>query len=229
METGTLIIMGDFNSHFNRRVFVKSHDRRNVLFSHFLATDNLVPENTSVYWCLVNFCSYSGEHKSMIDHILVPSEKVDLLSECRVLDDDALNVSNHRPVYCLVMFPHAEQTESILNVMRSVHWRCAKSREIEGFRDDVETWYRKASFGVQSPEMLNDIDSLYNDICAIISECSEKHLPHTKGFKQFLKPYWDETLKELHKIMKDKRSAWISARRPRGDGYSSYRQVKRLF
>ena len=102
----------------------------------------------------------------------------------------------------------------------------------EGFRDHVETKCRNLSLDVQRPEMLNNIDSLYNDICAIISECFEKHLPHRKSFKQFLKPYWDETLKELHKIMKDNRSVWISERRPHGDGYSSYRQykeAKRLF
>ena len=53
----------------------------------------------------------------MIDHILVPSERVDLAAECKVLDDYALNISNHRPVYCRIMFPHLEQTDPILNVV----------------------------------------------------------------------------------------------------------------
>ena len=96
----------------------------------------------------------------MIDHILVPSEKVDLVSECRVIDYDTLNGSNHRPIYYFVMFPHLEQMEPILNVTRSVHWRCAKSHEIEGFRDYAETKCRNASFNVQSPDMLNNIESL---------------------------------------------------------------------
>ena len=62
----------------------------------------------------------------------MPSEKVDLVSECRVIDYDTLNGSNHRPIYYLVMFPHLEQMEPILKVTRSVHWRCTKSHEIEG-------------------------------------------------------------------------------------------------
>ena len=44
-------------------------------------------------------------------HILVPSERVDLAAECKVLDDYALNISNHRPVYCRIMFPHVEHFE----------------------------------------------------------------------------------------------------------------------
>ena len=31
----------------------------------------------------------------MIDHILIQIEKTDLVSMCKVLDDDALNVSTH--------------------------------------------------------------------------------------------------------------------------------------
>ena len=46
MEMGTLIIMGDFNAHVNGRIFVKPHDRSSVSFSHFLATNNVVPVNT---------------------------------------------------------------------------------------------------------------------------------------------------------------------------------------
>ena len=39
----------------------------------------------------------------MIDHILVQSERVDLVAECKILDDYALNVSTHRPVYCRML------------------------------------------------------------------------------------------------------------------------------
>ena len=227
-EMGTLIIMGDFNAHINGRIFVKPHDRRSAILSNFLVTNNLIPVNTLSICTGADstFLSYSGEHTSMIDHILVPSEKVDLVAECKVLDDDALNVSNHRPVYCRIIFPHVEQTDPILNVKRSVQWRSAKPHQIDNFRGNVDTECRNASLNEQSPETLNNIDKLYSDICAIVSECSDKHLPHRRGFKQFLKPYLDETLKEMHKSMTVKRSVWIFEGRPRGNGYNSYRQYK---
>ena len=58
---------------------------------------------------------------------------------------------------------------------------------------------RNASLDVQCPKTLNNVDSLYTNICTVVSECSDIHLPNRRGFKQFLKPYWDETLKEMHK------------------------------
>ena len=55
------------------------------------------------------FVSYCGQYTSMIDHILVHNEKVDLVSVCKILDDDALNVSTHRPTVMHLNLPHAEQ------------------------------------------------------------------------------------------------------------------------
>ena len=76
------------------------------------------------------------------------------------------------------------------------------------------------------------IDLYYNNVISIISSSSEKHLPYRKGFKQHLKPYWDDTLKDLHKSMRDLRRAWVLENRPRGNCYETYRvykQAKRLF
>ena len=233
-DMGTLIIMGDINAHINGRNFVKPHDRRSTLFSNFLVTHNLIPVNT-LDMCTgadSTFVSYSGEDTSMIDHILVPSEDVDLISECRILDDDALNVSNHRPVFCCIMCPHVEPTVPVLNINKSIQWRNVKPQQIENFRENLDIKCRNASLDVQCPKTLDNVDSLYTNICTIVSECSDIHLPHRSGFKQFLKPYWDETLKEMHKSMRVKRSVWISEGRPRGNGYDSYlqyKEAKRIF
>ena len=121
-DMGTLIIMGDINAHINGRNFVKPHDRRSTLLSNFLVTHNLIPVNT-LNMCTgadSTFVSYSGEHTSMTDHIVVPSEDVDLISEFRILVDEAPNVSNHRPVFCCIMCPHIEQTGPVLNINKSV-------------------------------------------------------------------------------------------------------------
>ena len=79
---------------------------------------------------------------------------------------------------------------------------------------------------------MSNVDILYNDTRVIVSECSDKHLPHRRGFKQFLKPYWDETLKEMYNSMPVKHSVWISKGRPRDNGYNSYlqyKEAKRIF
>ena len=55
------------------------------------------------------FVSYCGQYTSMIDHMIVQTEKVDLVSVCKILDDDELNVSTHRPIVMYLNLPHVEQ------------------------------------------------------------------------------------------------------------------------
>ena len=134
IEMGTLIIMGDFNAHVNGKQFVKPHDRRSALFSRFLASNNLVSLNTLPLYtgAWSSFVSNSGEHTSMIDHILVPAEKVDLVTERRILDDDALNVSNHRPVCCLILFPLKSLNKEIdhaAEVSSEYFWKMVNKRK----------------------------------------------------------------------------------------------------
>ena len=109
---GTVILMEDFNAHFNGEKFIKPHDRRSNLFLQFIASNNLISINT-LEMCtgaMSTYVSYSGEQYSMIDHILLPIEKYDLVTFCEILDDDALNVSNHRPICFHVKLSHAEET-----------------------------------------------------------------------------------------------------------------------
>lgn len=76
------------------------------------------------------------------------------------------------------------------------------------------------------------IDLLYIDFVNMITSSSDKHLPHVQGFKKHLKPYWDQSLKELHKVMREKRKAWIACNRPRGNSfpaYVNYKDAKRTF
>ena len=60
---------------------------------------------------------------------------------------------------------------------------------------------------------------------------SDSVLPKT-GFRPYLKPYWNVTLKHLHAVMREKRRNWITDGRPRGHNhlsYSQYKTSKRLF
>ena len=94
-DKGTVVLMGDLNAHQNGSTFFKRYDRRSVILRDFLAYNNLVSVNTVPVCTGANatFVSYSGEFKSMIDHMIIPVECVDTVSICCILDDDALNVS----------------------------------------------------------------------------------------------------------------------------------------
>ena len=62
--------------------------------------NNLLSVNTLLLCtgASTTFVSYSGEYTSLIDHILIRMEKVDLVLTCKVPDDDTLNISSHRPI-----------------------------------------------------------------------------------------------------------------------------------
>ena len=223
-DKGTMVIMGDFNAHSNGQVFVKRHDRRSVLFHQLLSDNNLLSVNTLPICTGASstFVSYSGEYTSMIDHILVPAENVDQVSVCKVLDDAALNVSTHRPIIMHMNSPHVEQIDSNMSIKRSVKWRGIEQNDINQYRDCLENICSNRIQYNYSSLTNDDVDVLYTDIVNMIRFSSDKKIPHSKGFKQFLKPYWDQTLKELHREMRDKRKGWILDNRPRGNSFISY-------
>lgn len=227
-DRGTLILIGDFNSHLNGVNFIKRHDRRSILFSNFLRNNNLVSANT-LQLCTgasCSFVSYSREYASLIDHIILPIEKQDLILQCEILDDDALNVSAHRPIFCSVrtLVAQADSFRSFFS--NTVRWRCVKSRELNCYSQQVEIACSSNVFIKVSPITNRDIDVLYDDVVQIVQLASDRHLPHTKEFKEFLKPYWNHTLKDLHKSMREKRKIWIADNRPRGNNFTSYKNYK---
>ena len=127
VESGTLIIIGDFNAHLNCIKLIKRCDRRALLLYSFLACNNLVSANTLPICKGANdtFVFCNGMFHSMIDHIVIPVECVDTISDCFILDDDALNVSTHRPVLCSLNFPHAEQTDiRSADITYPIKWCC---------------------------------------------------------------------------------------------------------
>ena len=228
LDKGTLVVMGDFNAHINGQVFLKRHDRRSHILKQFLSGNNLSIANT-LDLCTgtpSTFVSYCGQYTSMIDHMIVQTEKVDLVSVCKILDDDALNVSTHRPIVMYLNLPHVEQFPSDVPSKKRVKWSKVNQEEILKYRDCLDTLCLNRSQNVFSPQVENDIDSLYSAMTRMVKSASDDHLPNSKKFNKHLKPYWDQSMKDLHKAMREKRKMWISDGRPRGISFSSYRQYK---
>ena len=233
-QTKVLIIMGDFNAHKNGRVFLKGQDRRSSLLQQFLSGNNFLSVNTLPLCTSATstFVSYSGEYTSMIDHILIQIEKIDLVSTCNVLDDDALNVSTHRPIVMHIELPYVEQIASSTAFRRRVKWRGVGHEVLDQYRDSLDQLCLNMSANSNCILTENEINSLYSDIVSVIRSASDEFLPFSKKFNKYLKPYWDQTLKELHDLMRAKRNVWISDNRPRGNSfisYKMYKDAKRMF
>ena len=54
------------------------------------------------------YVSYDGLCESMIDHILILIQKIDLIKRFTIWGDEALNVSRHRPIICTINIPFSD-------------------------------------------------------------------------------------------------------------------------
>ena len=74
------------------------------------------------------FVSYNGMFETLIDHIFCPVEILDTVISCDILDDDCLNVSNHRPLNVVFKVPHFDQTHMLNNRRKTIKWKRIMSR-----------------------------------------------------------------------------------------------------
>ena len=170
--------------------------------------------------------NYNGQSESLIDHILLPIEKVDLVSDCSILDDDALNVSNHRPVVCTLNFPLMNVNDNGSGDSSfNINWRNVRGETLANYKEYClvdESLKCLSHVDVDSKQC---VDFLHDGIVSSIRRISEDCIPKS-DFKHFLKPYWNKELKAAHKYMKRKRWQWKVDDKPRGERFQSYIEYK---
>ncbi len=75
------------------------------------------------------------------------------------------------------------------------------------------------------------IDNVYDTIVDSIKTVCDTCIPKS-SYKPYLKPYWNNTLKDLHRYEMSMRQTWIRNGRPRGHqhpSYTDYKLAKRRF
>ena len=70
-----------------------------------------------------SFVSYGNVHKSLIDHILIPDVKLDLVLSCVVTNDHVLNVSRHRPVSCTLSLADMNFQTLTCSIESHIKWK----------------------------------------------------------------------------------------------------------
>ena len=208
---GKLVFQGDFNAHLQSQHLLKLNDFRSNYLIYFLCNNNFSAINTLPLCngAKSTFVSYNGMHETMIDHTLCPVEMLDTVISCDILDDDCLNVSNHRPLNVVFKVPYFDQT-CILNTKRkTIKWKLINNDNKINYENELMSQLEHLKYSDDS-ECINHndlIDSMYDDVIKVINVASDKHFPQSK-FKAFLKTYWTNSLKQLHKSMRQKRQIW---------------------
>ncbi|MEW8561249.1 MAG: hypothetical protein AB2541_04060 [Candidatus Thiodiazotropha sp.] len=229
-ELGTVILMGDINTHLTR--CSQQEPRLNSRGAHFndlLRENNLISINT-LDFCVgagSTFVTYDGRHESLIDHIILPVEKLQYVTFCEIRDDDALNVSRHRPVHCMVELPICcfDPDEDQIEY-KKINWRKADEKSVNAYVSAIQNNERlQSNFLEGRLNSMSSIDQAYETLVNEITVAAQNCFP-VKRFKHFLKPYWNRELDTLHKRMTQKRAAWVSDGRPRGPEFVSFKEYK---
>ena len=141
-----------------------------------------------------------------------------------------INVSTHRPIVATLTVRAVEVREPV-NHFRHINWQKIKSDKVLLFKSELENVLDTVSVKFADSYSHTGIDNLYNSIVDCISLATESCLPRVK-FRPFLKPYWNQGMKDRHAFMRLKRRNWLAAGRPRDASNSSlvaYKDAKRLF
>ena len=179
---------------------------------------------------LSTYVGPTGE--STVDYFLVPQQIQDRVNSCEVIDGDALNTSDHRPVK--------------ININIDNH-RGDKHRKINA---DIKRWDRLDSESIRTKytqplerntqELLlklqdinineSRLDSCIDELVGCIKEAA-KNIPTAK-FKRHLKPYCNEDLEKLKKDKVNSYNKWVTDGRPRTPDnhlWISYKSTKKAF
>jgi exonuclease III len=227
---GWVVFMGDFNADLSPNA---ASPGRSKAFSGMLETCHMFSINTRQY-CKgpkYTYRSYDNVSSSLIDHIVCSSPREDTVLHCEIADDVAINVSNHYPVWVKFAMPEWRLSDTLNNASKiSYIWlkagAAAKAQYSERVSEHCSTIISELDCSDSK-----GIDVLYDNITSGIKEASDSTIP-VKGFKSYLKPYWNVNLKVMHKSMADCRRKWINDGRPRDKTITSciaYKEAKCAF
>ncbi|MCG8112938.1 MAG: reverse transcriptase family protein [Candidatus Thiodiazotropha taylori] len=205
---------------------LKSTDVRGRSLLDLMHIHNLLAINTLSICtgATSSFISYGDRFESLIDHILVPSERLDTVLKCEILDDDVLNVSRHLPIVCSVSIPPANMVAiNSFDFPSHVKWEKLDQDIKDSYKSNLESMLAQNT-NTSGLDYQSRLDIKYSNIVNGIRRAADA-LPKTM-FKPYLKPYWDSVLKNLHAGMREKRRNWLRNGRPRGLQHLSYKEYK---
>ena len=223
---GDVIFLGDFNANlFGPRRPGFPVSTRDKALTQFATSCDLLPINL-LNVCtgpIETFCAFSGQNKSTIDYILVPSNLEERLKSCKVLDDSALNLSDHYPILCYLNF-QISHNQPIISHKARLAWskldtNCIKDSYTKSLSENLNRLALDEILSCPS-----DIDRFADKLINVMRDTAQECIPSSR-FKPHLKPYWKD-IRPFHKRAWELRNKWIEAGRPRGLQHESFRKYK---
>ena len=244
MHKGHCIILGDTNVHFPEGYDIRTWGvpNRNTPKLHalvqeydmYVADIGYKAHGPNVTFIGGNGCSY-------VDHIIVPQCIVSNITDCFVMGDCVLNVSDHSPVFIELAVSINKRPSGDKNGRR-VAWNKLTDGEIQDSYTEpldrkVMQVMNESGFNVSTPEEIDElgpcsdqaaIAQFVQNLTDAIKSTSEPLAKNT--FKKFQKPWWNDELTCLVNAKKQARAAWVGAGKKKHlKEYDAYRTAKRVF
>ncbi len=235
-KDGDVVILGDFNAHFGKDVFVRGWGKTSVngrKLLNMMSSCSLTAADMHEQ-CKGPLYTFENDqgHCSYIDHCIVPNHCLNDVIECRVLED-LLNSSDHLALMCTIR--QADVTVTIneegdqLSRASKVAWHKLSQEELQSkYTDPLDAKIALITFN-SNGSVKNDITKLtdvfeqaVNDVCNDLPNCR---------YNRHLKPYWNEGLTKSAQKKKQAWHKWVDAGKPRDDNllWQEYKETKKQF
>ena len=235
---GEIVIIGDTNCHFGteygNRGWGKTTKNAKSLMNLVEACDLKLYDLDDAFCSGPNY-SFHVERvgTSYIDHCIVSQMLMCNITECKVIDEDHLNMSDHLPIVLKVNTCRLQKGD--VYIKENIAWHKISSDQIKELYTKPlaerldQLLYDIEDNCMQSNNMSEIVEKGYNDLVSAIHETANV-LPHTV-FKSHCKPYWNENLTELSALNKRAWRNWVVSGRPRGDNllFLKYKECKGNF
>ena len=178
-EKGLVLIMGDLNTKLLASHSVHPQSNRTRILTEFLSRNNMFSLNTLGFCTGArnSFVSYDNKCETLIDHILFPIEHLQLVSTTEICNDDALNVSRHRPVvskFCLPIWaPDQESAQSSINI----NWKKADEQTVHCYKNNLTRCSKFHSLSENNFETNSSVDNGYMDLIGALKDSAARSFP----------------------------------------------------
>ena len=177
------------------------------------------------------FTYVSSCGKSVVDYICLSNCMRTKINCIEVVDEHQCNLSHHLPLIVRINVDGDITDGKIFNKSgreyERIAWRKCTLEHFSEFQRRLNDAVLEMDDTLSNAD---DIDHYYSVLCQCVKK-SDECLPRVK-YKQFVKPYWNNELKQLKSTCMKYHKRWCLEGRPRGEQFENfrlYKNAKRLF
>ena len=153
--------------------------------------------------------------KSTLDYILIPMPIRQFVTKCGVIPEQALNTSDHLPVYAMIKTSIIPCSTIKSTFLKSIKWGKLDMATMKSkYEDPVHDRIKDLLHSLDGVYICNEtIDHVLDQLSQTLHSVAE-NLPKCK-FRKHLKPFWCPELDQLKKSKIKAYHQWVLVGKPR--------------